>query len=383
MRFIPATLVGICLSCAAPKGLIAEDVLPVATAIEPCARFEERTASGCEPVEVISLVSESTTVTRGGYGLHGTSLRPVTRGNYRAPGVVLVHGSGPQDRDENIKGTLGFHWGQNVPVFRLLAEGLARQGIAVYRYDKRTCFKENSEGRCVNSAFDYPGGFDKIYTADFVLDARAALQHLAQQPGVDPDDLTIIGHSEGASFVPLILADEPGVIAGVQLSGTSESIDKTIVNQLRGYADHLERAGLTQQAAAVRAQASSYETNFAQLMNGSYPEPTYEGATSAQWREWFMHTSNLRNEFQSATKPIFVINGDADFNVPTSHLERFRSWADEAMMTNAQFLVARNVTHVFVTTNDAQTAIVDFGFSAPVLSAIIEWHRALPGHVRN
>lgn len=93
---------------------------------------------GCRPVEIIGVEEREFSFSRAGLTLHGTLTLPVTEGDYRPPVFVLAHGSGPNDRDATTTGNLGVSYGQEIPTFRILADRLGQQGVAVYRYDKRT-----------------------------------------------------------------------------------------------------------------------------------------------------------------------------------------------------------------------------------------------------
>src|SRR6201999_1634611 len=116
--------------------------------------------------------------------LGGTIVEPVGKGPF--PAVVLVHGPGPDDRDETIYSN---------HIFRDLAEGLASQGIAVLRYDKRT--KVYGE---------------KMSELDFTIqdetvdDAVKAVALLRQQPEIDPARVFVLGHSLGGYASPRIAA---------------------------------------------------------------------------------------------------------------------------------------------------------------------------------
>lgn len=103
-----------------------------------CPRFEEWVGEGCRPVEIIGVEEREFSFSRAGLTLHGTLTLPVTEGDYRPPVFVLAHGSGPNDRDATTTGNLGVSYGQEIPTFRILADRLGQQGVAVYRYDKRT-----------------------------------------------------------------------------------------------------------------------------------------------------------------------------------------------------------------------------------------------------
>ena len=118
------------------------------------------------------------------------------KGNGPFPAVVLVHGSGPQDRDETI--------GANRP-FLDIARGLAAQGIAALRYDKRTKARPQ----------DYANG-DVNIDNETTDDAVAALATLRAQPGIDPARVFVLGHSQGGMMAPRI-AMQDGKTAGLIL----------------------------------------------------------------------------------------------------------------------------------------------------------------------
>ena len=100
----------------------------------------------------------------------------------RVPAVVLVTGSGPQNRDEELLGHRPF---------AVIADALARAGIAVLRYDDR-------------GAGESTGAFAGATTLDFASDADIASEWLKRQPAVDPARVGMIGHSEGAMIVPIV-----------------------------------------------------------------------------------------------------------------------------------------------------------------------------------
>lgn len=342
-----------------------------------CSRYQERRGEACHEVRTIGLEEREIAFERDGYTLNGTLVVPVTEGEYLAPLFVLVHGSGPNDRDETTDGNLGIRYGVDVPTFRLLAEGLAAAGAAVFRYDKRSCFLENSAGRCPNSGADYPGDLGALLVDDYVFDLRAAVRAAGAQAGIDAADVTVIGHSQGGNFVPQV-ADEPGVIGGVQLAAPSLPIDEVVVEQLRLYADDLEAKGFrfAADAAVYRAEADRFEVALGQIRDGTYEGTHFEGAPVAHWRNWFERTDHLREEFLAMEQPNLVLNGDLDFNVRSSHLDRFRDWAEEAGKENASFLLVPGATHSFVQLTDGGRGLGEL-FSDMALDGIVEWHRSL------
>ena len=125
----------------------------------------------------------------------GTLSTPAGDGPF--PGVVLVHGSGPQDRDETIGG---------FRPFQDLAQGLASRGIAVLRYEKRTKVYEK----------ELAGTRDMTIKDEVLDDALAALGLLRATPGVDRRRVFVAGHSLGALLAPRIAVLD-GSLAGVVL----------------------------------------------------------------------------------------------------------------------------------------------------------------------
>ena len=117
-----------------------------------------------------------------GHQLVGTLVVPESPPPAGAPLVVMVTGSGPQDRDEAIMGHRPFY---------VLADRLARQGIASFRYDDRG-FAEST------------GIFADATSADFAHDAAAALAEARRQPGIDATRSGLLGHSEGATVSAMV-----------------------------------------------------------------------------------------------------------------------------------------------------------------------------------
>lgn len=121
---------------------------------------------------------------RFGHSLAGTLLLPERTPESPAlfPAAVLVSGSGPQDRDETLFG--------HKP-FLVIADALARAGIAVLRYDDRGVGAST-------------GRFEGTTTHEFATDADEATEWLRRQPEIDPARIGIIGHSEGGLIAPLV-----------------------------------------------------------------------------------------------------------------------------------------------------------------------------------
>ncbi len=126
------------------------------------------------------------------------------------PAVVLVSGSGPQDRDETLFGHKPFH---------VIADYLTRKGIAVLRYDDRGIGGSTGE---------YQYGTHM----DFATDAAAALAYLRTRKEIDPEKIGIVGHSEGGMIAPIVATKHSGDVAFiVMLAGPGVRGDRTILTQ--------------------------------------------------------------------------------------------------------------------------------------------------------
>jgi uncharacterized protein len=131
-------------------------------------------------------------------------------GNGPFPGVLLIHGSGPNDKNE----TLGFVYndGPEPPkLFWQIAEYLSDRGFAVLRYDKR--------GVGANYTLLDQNVWGNTTTNDLIQDSTKALNVLIQQPEVDPKEISVIGHSEGTLYAPRVAIDNPTKVKNIVLMG--------------------------------------------------------------------------------------------------------------------------------------------------------------------
>ena len=157
-------------------------------------------------------VERDFSVGEGELSLPGTLAMPAGDGPF--PAVVLVHGSGPVDRD----GTLG----ASRPL-RDIAQGLAERGIAVLRYDKRTLVHP------LAFAADPDAGVDEESTHDAV----AAVAALQVTPGIDPDRVFVFGHSLGAMLTPRIVQRADGAAGGILFAGSTRRLLDLLPEQIK------------------------------------------------------------------------------------------------------------------------------------------------------
>ena len=181
-----------------------------------------------------------------GHVLAGTFLRP--EGDGRPPVVVFITGSGPQDRNETLMG--------HSP-FLVLADYLARNGIASLRYDDR-------------GVGESTGKFADALSTDFATDALAALAWVRERDDIDLKGVGLLGHSEGGLVAPIAFSMEPAAVDfAILLAGTGVDGGRILTSQTKrmmeteGFSDEgidgvIERHEALMEA--VRRDASAEET---------------------------------------------------------------------------------------------------------------------------
>lgn len=148
-------------------------------------------------IEEVTFLSEGIT-------LAGTLMLPLDTSS--CPCVIMVPGSGPQDRDGNISGF-------NVQIFKYIAEYLAGESIATLRYDKRGCSQSG-------------GSFKGSGLSEMVSDACSALDYASQRMEIDKNSIFVLGHSEGAVLSPEIGLRRPEVAGLIMLCASLRSFEE-------------------------------------------------------------------------------------------------------------------------------------------------------------
>lgn len=306
-----------------------------------------------------------------GIELAGTLTLPKGAGPW--PAVVLVHGSGPLTRDEEIVGH---------KVFVVLADHLARQGIAVLRYDKR--------GIGASS-----GDYRSATTHDFADDAQAAAAWLRTRPEIDARHVGMLGHSEGGLIAPMVAARDPHLGFVVMLAGPGVRGELLMVEQLAYGAEadgappdlvarqrkvHRELfaaivggRGLPQagsQALALLEQAER---------DGVYARGTAAVKANAFTTPWFQSFLALEPgaALQAVRQPVLALNGELDRQVPARlDLDAIRA----ALANNPRAVVKElpKLNHLFQTARTGtprEYAQIEETVASSALAVISGWIR--------
>lgn len=221
--------------------------------------------------------------------LPGTLVLP--QHGLRLPAIVLVHGSGSQDRDGTI--------GPNKPL-RDIAYGLAQSGIATLRYDKRSRARPRTLG---------PGSTANETTVD---DAVRAIALLRRHPRVDPDRVFVLGHSLGGYLVPRIGARDPQLAGLVVLSGLAQPLYRSIPRQVR-YLSELDGHVTELERVTVDHAEHQLSQILAMLAGGPEPDSPMLNIPPAYWRD--LAGYDPMRVAGSLPQPMLLIQGGRDYQV--------------------------------------------------------------------
>ena len=296
----------------------------------------------------------------------------VPEGDGPHPAVVLISGSGPQDRDESV-------W-EHKP-FAVLADHLSRNGIAVLRYDDRGFAASTGE-------------FATATSADFASDAAAALAWLSTQPRIDPDSTGVIGHSEGGLIAPMLAGhrhapDFMVLLAGPGTTGREIILEQTgLMARAGGQSEadiELALAALSELTAelidvpdgeAARARLDEIVTP-GHLAALGVPETQRHVLLSQMGRNWYVEF--LRHDpsrfLEQVDQPVLALVGSLDLQVPAaSSLAGLRSGL--AGNNDATILELEGLNHMFQPAQTgalAEYALIETTFDPAALELISDW----------
>ncbi len=239
-----------------------------------------------------SFKEREVTVGEGEWKLPATLTVPSGSGPF--PAAVLVHGSGPNDRDETVSGA---------KVFKDLAEGLASRGIAVLRYEKRT--RQYGARLAAIKSF--------TVADETVEDAVKAAALLRTLPEIDGKKVFVIGHSLGGYVVPRI-AEQDGKLAGiVVMAGNVRPMEDLLVEQVQ----YLGITGTQlDNAKAIQARVKKLEA-------GDEDSPAFGGVPTSYWLD--LKGYDPAAFAKKLGIPMLILQGERDYQVTMTDFGLWKS----------------------------------------------------------
>ncbi len=312
--------------------------------------------------------------------LSGTLTIPKGKGPF--PAVVLVSGSGPQDRNEELMG--------HQP-FLVLADHLTKNGIVVLRYDDRGVGKST-------------GDFNVATSFDFADDAEAAFKLLLKQKKINPLQIGILGHSEGGLIAPIVASRNKDVkfiisMAGPSIPGSeiildqqelimriSETDENEINQQQELNKKILDFITLNVSSSNLQNELSNNIETWVKEINYLVPKhlsaKTFAKQTAysftTNWMKTFITTSP--DEYiKSLTIPILALFGEKDLQVsPRANLIPMQQLLQSHKQS--EVYVFPNLNHLFQTANTGSPSeyqLIEETLSPIFLDFVTNWIKQL------
>lgn len=333
-----------------------------------------------EPTEPYPYYSEDVTFknSKADISLSGTLTLPKKKGKY--PVVVLISGSGPQNRDEELLG--------HKP-FLVISDYLTRNGIGVLRYDDR-------------GVGESTGDFNAANSADFATDVESAIEYLKSRKEVDKKNIGLIGHSEGGIIAPIVAAESDDVSFIVLLAGTGIRGDKLLLMQQ----ELIWRAGGMSEAEiekSVQTNKQHFElvvksndleelkVDLTHSLNEMIAKDTTQipegkskdeyvsellGQVANPWMYYFLKYDPAP-VLEKVDCPVLAINGEKDLQVPPKeNLEAIKRALEKGGNDQVTTKEIENLNHLFQeseTGSPNEYASIEQTFSPVALEVMLEW----------
>jgi len=334
-----------------------------------------------EPVKPYPYYAEDVTFQnkKANITLAGTLTLPSQQGNF--PVVVLISGSGPQNRDEEVAG--------HKP-FLVLSDFLTKNGFAVLRFDKRGIAQSK-------------GNYNTATTVDFASDVEAAVTYLLTRKEINKTKIGLMGHSEGGIIAPIVAAQNKNVKFIVLLAGSGIPGGQILLLQqeLLGRATGVSEPDIVKEKTINTAayniitkstDSQKLKTDLTAYYTKAYndnPIPDSSKSMSiadmvkfevngltTPWMEYFIKY-NPAPILQKVKCPVLAIGGDKDLQVPaTINLDAINAALTQGGNKNVTVKQLPRLNHLFQECNTGSSteyAQIEQTFSPIALTAILNW----------
>jgi uncharacterized protein len=337
-----------------------------------------------EPTPPFPYISEDVTFNNDKFNikLAGTLTKPYGKGPF--PAVILITGSGGQNRNEELFG--------HKP-FMVIADYLSRNGIAVLRYDDRGVGK--SQGSQINAT-----------SADFATDAEAAFSFLRSNPEINPKAIGLLGHSEGGLIAPIIASSNKEIAFIISLAGTGVPGEQILLTQA---ADINRSSGIDEKKTdeSISVNKKLFEVLkkesdnklasekmlevYKQILaeKKTTPEETEKSLKQIQasldpagltWMRYFLITDPARF-WKKVNCPVLALNGSKDLQVAADvNLPAIEKAIKSGGNQNVKTVKPEGLNHMFqhsATGLPSEYGNIEETFSPEALKIITDWISAL------
>ena len=329
----------------------------------------------------------------GGHTIAGTFTRPPSEGPF--PAVILISGSGPQDRDEALLGHRPF---------LVLSDHLTRRGIAVLRFDDRGVGKST-------------GDFAAATSVDFTSDVLAGVAYLRTREDVDPDRIGLAGHSEGGLIAPMAAVASDDVAYIVLMAGPGVNGERILYAQ----GERIARAAGMSEARIVATRklqtelfailkanedpassAPAMEALVRAHLEKATPEEraqagitdsaSFERAVATEVRQvnspWFRYflVHEPAEFLERVTVPVLAVGGEKDLQVPSEeNLGEIEAALKRGGNTRHEVHMLPDHNHLFQhaeTGAPSEYATIDETWSVESMEIIADWILEATGGAR-
>ena len=314
--------------------------------------------------------------------LAGTLTIPDGSGPF--PAVILITGSGAQDRNETIMA--------HKP-FLVIADYLSRHGIAVLRYDDRGV--AGSQGSQLNAT-----------SADFASDAEAAFNYLRQDNRIDPDMIGLAGHSEGGLIAPIVASTNNSVAFIISLAGTGVNGERVLFRQQKDIAQNMGVSEdeikdsqainkklyktIKKEKDNQKAHTEAVELYRKLLQKRGVPDSGIEEAigqlntqldvSAIAWFRYFISTDPARY-WSRVLCPVLALNGEKDLQVAADeNLPAIEEALRSSGNNNVRTVSLPDLNHLFQHCNTglpAEYGKIEETISPEVLKLMSDWINGL------
>ncbi|AGC78568.1 hypothetical protein LX97_02667 [Nonlabens dokdonensis] len=326
-----------------------------------------------EPKEPFDYISENVKFKNNldSISLAGTITYPKNGSDF--PAVILISGSGPQDRNSEL---------MNHKPFLVIADYLTKQGIAVLRVDDR-------------GTGESEGNYNETGLAGFVNDTQSALEFLKTRSEIDPSKIGLIGHSLGGTIAPIVANNNTDVSFIVILSGAGMRGDQLMLLQK----EKIERQmgvpeiGITQGQNNMKGAyeiilkskddkiqlQTELKNYFTELFGAMLPENQIQTLSQQLSLPWLVDF--IQNDPQTSLRntkcPVLALNGSNDLQVPAEeNLELIEKLLKENGNKDVTTQKLENLNHLFQESETGlpnEYATIEQTFSPKALEIITKW----------